>query len=80
MTAGFRSIPGSLEGKWFWTSADDALTFATQMGDDGFRIVEAQVSREAFGKMLYRSSLDRIGPAVYAELDDLAAVAARIIR
>ena len=50
------------------------------MGDDGFRVIEAQVSQEAFESMLYKPMHDAIGPAAYAELDELVGATVRAIR
>lgn len=72
-TRRFGTVPGSLEGKWFATTHDDAVAwgklFARISGE--FRIIRAIFPRTLAERFQYRPRLDGIGPAYFADMDQL---------
>lgn len=72
-TRQFRIIPGSLEGKWFATTHDDAVAwgklFAIVSGD--FMVITATFPAALVERFSFRARLDGIGPAYFAEIDQL---------
>ncbi|CAM3708888.1 hypothetical protein YEEN111655_19710 [Yersinia entomophaga] len=64
---------GTMEGKWFAESYKDAATWGEKMGHGGdtFRIVQIDVPDDIASKMHLDPHLDGIGPARYAQLEDL---------
>ncbi|KAA8993528.1 hypothetical protein FJU30_26645 [Affinibrenneria salicis] len=64
---------GSMEGKWFAESYEDAVTWGNKMGHGGdtFRVVQIDMPDDIASKLHADPHLDGIGPARYAELSDL---------
>jgi RHS repeat-associated protein len=69
----FRAGPNSLGGKFFAESVDHAERWGMKLeGTDGFRIIDVRLPTvEANKLMRWNYDLDSIGPARYAELDQL---------
>lgn len=71
----FRLVPGSLEGKWFAEHPDAAREwgrrFARSSGIPHDRIVEAEVDAAVANQFFRRPMLDDIGPARFAEIEQL---------
>ncbi|SIO92800.1 RHS repeat domain-containing protein [Vibrio spartinae] len=67
---------GSMEGKWFAESYNDAVAWGHRMGHGGdtFRVVQVDVPDEIADNFYRVEKLDNIGSARYAELEDLNAV------
>ncbi|WP_202972729.1 RHS repeat-associated core domain-containing protein, partial [Methylobacterium indicum] len=67
------STAGTMEGKWFATTYDDAVKWGSDMGHGSDKFVVAQVTvpdrvaQNAFST----KSLDNIGPAKYVDIDTL---------
>jgi hypothetical protein len=71
-TATFEAGPNSLGGKWFAESAEHAAQWGTKLeGKGAFEVVDAQIPTVRANKFMRVESLDGIGPARYAELDQL---------
>lgn len=75
-TGVFQQGAGSLGGKWFWESAESAARFGEWTGE-AFHVIETTIPRSTYNTLLRRSNLDQLGPAVYAELDQLAGAIVR---
>lgn len=73
MKSGRWTINGSMEGKWFAESYQDAVKWGNTMGhgEGAFRVVQVDVPDDIAGKMHKDPHLDGIGPARYAEIEDL---------
>ncbi len=82
--AGKFTSKGFAEGKYFWASKSSAKAFASQIGDDAYRIVGMRVSRFGLksalekGTAYYWSSLDGIGRAFYVEIGVVNQLVSRI--
>ncbi|GAB7263392.1 hypothetical protein DaDZ19_50660 [Dickeya ananatis] len=64
---------GSMEGKWFAESYKDAVTWGNKMGHGGdtFKVVQINMPDDIANRLHADPHLDGIGPARYAELEDL---------
>lgn len=72
---GFRPTPGSLEGKWFALYPEDAKQLGNILhGVGNYRIIEVEVPKEIGDQFFKIERLDKIGPATFAEIDQLRAV------
>lgn len=73
MKNGTWKAQGTLEGKWFAESYNDAVIWGQEMGHGGdkFKVVQVNVPDEIANRMHRTSRLDAIGPARYAQLEDL---------
>lgn len=68
----FRSTPGSLEGKWFALRPEDAKQWGNILhGVGNYRIIEVEVSEKTADQFFKLERLDNIGPAAFAEIDQL---------
>jgi hypothetical protein len=70
----FRPIPGSMQGKWFAETPDNAASWGqsfSRMLGGTFHLVQVDIPQDVAAKMFRVSSLDQIGPARYAEGDVL---------
>jgi hypothetical protein len=74
----FKQGPNSLEGKWFATTAKDAASWGSLLGNP--RLVSAEVATSTVKTMYHATRLDAIGPAVYAELSQLSGAIIRSVR
>jgi hypothetical protein len=80
-TGTFEAGANSLGGKWFATTMDDAAQWGAKFyPKETFQIVQARVSQEAANAMMHLKKLDNIGPAVYAELEQLVGAAIRFVK
>ena len=71
-TGTFQAGPNSLAGKWFAESVEHAAQWGQLMeGKGAFKIVDAQIPTVQANKFMRLERLDGIGPARYAELDQL---------
>lgn len=72
----FRSASGSLEVKWFALNIDDAKEWGRRMNKPGNSVIlEVQVPRAQASKFGVRNGkYDGIGPAKYAQIDQLDGV------
>jgi hypothetical protein len=74
MTDGiWKAGQGTMEGKWFAETYEDAVTWGNKMGHggDAFRVVQIDVPDNIAANMHADPHLDGIGPARYAQLEDL---------
>jgi RHS repeat-associated protein len=80
-TGVFHAGSNSLGGKWFATTAANAAKWGEAMyRGEAFRIVEARVPRNVFEQMMHMTGrFDGIGPAVYAELEQLTGALVRAL-
>ncbi len=64
---------GTMEGKWFAESYKNAVTWGNKMGHGGstFQVVQINVPDDIAGKMHVDPHLDGIGPARYAQVEQL---------
>lgn len=69
----FQTTPSSLEGKWFATTASDAAAWGRlfERFSGPFTIIAIDVPRGLLQRFGYRESLDGIGPAYYAGIEQL---------
>jgi hypothetical protein len=68
----FEAVPGSLEGKFFAESAEDAAQWGEILEWAGhYRIVEVELATSAANSFLRWEKLDGIGPARYGTLHQL---------
>jgi hypothetical protein len=68
----FKTSSNSLGGKWFAESAEHAAQWGQKLeGTSGFRIVDVRIPTVQADKLMRIGSLDGIGPARYAELNQL---------
>jgi hypothetical protein len=68
----FRSIPGSLEGKWFAETLHDAKVWGRLLfGTEPFRVVSATVPLQIATAFFRLDRLDNIGPARFGDSDQL---------
>jgi RHS repeat-associated protein len=71
-TGTFQAGPNSLGGKWFAESAEHAAQWGQLLeGKGAFKIIDAKIPTVQAEKFMRLESLDGIGPARYAELDQL---------
>jgi len=82
MTTGqFRPGEGTIEGKFFATTPQDAQAWGQKFYPSGdYRIVEIQVSQTKASTFLYWNRLDGIGPAAYSDVHQLQQVNIRTIK
>jgi hypothetical protein len=74
-TGKFRQTPRSLEGKWFAVNAEDAARWGNALqGLGNYRIIEVEAPEKIAEQFFRVDWLDNIGPAMYAELDELGNV------
>jgi len=73
MSSGQWTSAGTMEGKWFATTYDDAVRWANEMshGGDTYRIVQVTVPDSIANAAHLDPRLDGIGPAAYFENDVL---------
>lgn len=75
-TGTFQAGPNSLGGKFFAESAEHAAQWGQRLeGTSGFRIVDAKIPTVQADKFMRWGRLDGIGPARYAELNQLKGAA-----
>lgn len=73
--SGFRASQNSLEGKWFAEIREHADSWGRLLyGANPFHIVGFELPDAVADQLFRLSSLDRIGPACYAEPELLALV------
>jgi len=77
-TGKFRSISTSNQGKWFAENVRDAETWGKRFIERGwenrpFKIVEVEVDSGIAATFFREQNLDKIGPARFAELDQINA-------
>ncbi|MEO7974674.1 MAG: hypothetical protein ABIU84_13910, partial [Thermoanaerobaculia bacterium] len=71
-TGRFAAAENSLGGKFFAESAADAASWGRVLfGSSPFRLVSADLPQSVAGNLMRWERLDGIGPARYAELDEL---------
>jgi hypothetical protein len=71
-TGTFQAGPNSLGGKWFAESAEHAEQWGDILeGKGAFKIVDARIPTVQANQFMRIEGLDGIGPARYAELDQL---------
>ncbi|HEV7746081.1 MAG TPA: RHS repeat-associated core domain-containing protein [Pyrinomonadaceae bacterium] len=72
-TGTFQPGPNSLGGKWFAESAEHAEQWGRAMyeGTGGFRVIDMKIPAVQAARLMRIESLDGIGPARYAELEQL---------
>ena len=65
----FRSIPGSMEGKWFAEELEHAIAWGNQLypQNQPFHVVQADLPSDVADLTFRIAFLDRIGPARYAD-------------
>lgn len=69
---GFRPGPPSFQGKWFAESEADARTWGARMYQGSpFEVIEVDVPDELAGRLYQDPFLDRIGPARFADIEQL---------
>ena len=67
-----RKIAGSVEGKWFAESAEDAAQWGKLLyGEQPFRIIAIQIEEASANQLFRLIKLDNIGPARFAEVEQL---------
>lgn len=67
-----RTVAGSLEGKWFAESFDDAFSWGRRLyGVTAFYIVTVRVRDNHANQFFRLAKLDNIGPARFVEMQDL---------
>src|SRR5690349_16317985 len=74
-TGGFRPAPPSNQGKWFAERFNDVTEWARQFYQptgQSYDIIEVDVPDAVVAKWYRNPKLDKIGPAVYAAVDQLA--------
>jgi len=76
MTTGeFRPGSPSFQGKWFAESPTDAAEWGRRLyGAQPFHLVVVDVPRAVADSLFVLPNLDGIGPARFAEIDDLPAL------
>jgi hypothetical protein len=80
-TGRFAHGPNSLGGKFFAESAGDAAKWGKALlGHGNFRIISAELRSSVADQLMRWERLDAIGPARYAELNQLDEVIIREIR
>jgi hypothetical protein len=73
--------PNSLNSKFFAESAADATKWGNILEGAGrFRVVEVEIQRGTADMFMRWTRLDNIGPARYAELDQLSNVLVRKVK
>jgi len=81
---GFRPEPTGMsivQGKWFATSIADAAKWGSRFyGSQPYNIVEATVPADALSTMMKNPKMDSIGTGVFATIEQLVGVSARIVR
>lgn len=78
-TGTFQAGANSLGGKWFATSAEHAAAWGRAMyGSQPFTVLEAQLPTSSVRGMMQVGKLDGIGPAVYAELEQLGGAVIKV--
>lgn len=74
-TGVLRPAPPSNQGKWFAESAQDAETWGRRLHLPApFHVLEVEVPDVAADQWYRIPFLDRIGPARYAEIGELASI------
>src|SRR5262245_53135076 len=76
-TCGFHRAPPSNQGKWFAESPADAARWGRrfyQMGGPPFHLVEVEMPVDVADQMFRLPNLDGIGPARYADIDQLPGI------
>lgn len=77
----FKAGPNSLGGKWFAESAEHAAQWGQKLeGTSGFRIVDVRVPTAQANKFMRIERLDGIGPARYAELNQLSGAKIGVVK
>jgi hypothetical protein len=77
-TGTFQASRNSVGGKFFAESAEDAARWGEKLeGKGNFRIIDAQIPTVKANEFMRWERLDNIGPARYAELDQLRGVPIR---
>ena len=72
-TGQFRSVGNCLEGKWFAERREDALTWSRLFAyPAGSYIVAIELPDAIAAKLHHNTFLDGIGPAKYAQLEQLS--------
>jgi hypothetical protein len=80
-TGQFHQGPNALGGKWFAESAADAVTWGERLNGPGnFRVIEVELPKSVADKLPRRPRLDSIGPARYAELEQLDGAVVREVK
>ena len=75
----FQAGANSLGGKWFATTAEHAAAWGRAMyGSQPFTVLEAQIPTSSVRGMMQVGKLDGIGPAVYAELEQLGGAVIKV--
>ena len=80
--SGFFPAPPSNQGKWFALSRVDAARWARQLyppDGSGCHLIEVDVPAGAVAPLFQLSNLDSVGPAVFADVDELPALNAAIV-
>lgn len=73
----FRPGPPSFQGKWFAESASDAARWGRrfyQFTGDPFHLVVVEVPTSVADNLFRVANLDRIGPARFADVDELPTI------
>ena len=74
-------IGESLGGKFFAESVENAATWGDALyGSGNFRIIQATIPTGVANTFMRWASLDGIGPARYAELEQLVNAVVRAVR
>lgn len=69
----FRAGPNSLGGKFFAERADDAARWGDLLeGVGNYRVIEVEIPTEVAEQLMRWDMLDGIGPARFAEFDQLS--------
>ena len=69
----------AMEEKWFATSQEDALSWASLFYPDGdFKMIEIEVDTSGLSEMYYSQHLDNIGPAYCSSLKLLEKIIKKI--
>jgi hypothetical protein len=72
ITGGFQICPNSVEGKYFAETVDDAIEWGSLLyKNNDFRIIAVELPTGEADKLYRWKSLDGIGPARFAGLQDL---------
>ena len=71
---------GTMEGKWFATTYEDAVKWGSKMGHEGgdFKVIQVDLPSETQVHVHEGGRLDGIGPAVYVENAELNRVGAKV--
>lgn len=71
-TGGLASGPGSLSDKWFAERREHAVRWGELLNGPGnYRVIEVIVAEEAVSAFFRIERLDGIGPARYADVEQL---------